>query len=78
MKTAWRNTIGDLLRRSAGRMPDKEALIFEERRWTYRQLEEMSNRLARQLLELGLRRRGSGSGLWAQFRCLCVTLAGGG
>ncbi|MFD1407538.1 acyl-CoA synthetase [Kroppenstedtia eburnea] len=56
MKAVWSNTIGDLLRRSAIRSPDQEALIFGERRWTYRQLEEASNRLARQLLERGLQK----------------------
>ncbi|MCA1838557.1 MAG: AMP-binding protein, partial [Actinobacteria bacterium] len=34
-----RNTIGDGLRRSAGRDPDKTALVFGERSWTYAELE---------------------------------------
>lgn len=49
-----RNTVGDLIRRSAQRTPEKEALIFGEHRWTYRRLDEASNRLARHLLGMGL------------------------
>lgn len=49
-----RNTIGDAIGRSAGKNPDKEALIFEERRWTFRQLDQAVNRLANGLLAAGL------------------------
>ena len=43
----------DLLTRTANRLPNKVAVIDEERRFTYRQLEEYSNRFA-----AGLARRG--------------------
>lgn len=51
-----RSTIGDLLTRSARRAPDAPALHFEDRTWTYQQLEEASTRVAAGLLDLGLRK----------------------
>ncbi len=48
-----RNTVGDLLRRSARRVPDRVALSFEDRQWTYQELDRGANRVARRLLELG-------------------------
>ena len=51
-----RSTIGDLLTRSARRAPDTPALHFEDRTWTYQQLEEASTRVAAGLLDLGLRK----------------------
>jgi fatty-acyl-CoA synthase len=53
---ACRNTIGDALRRSVRRNPEREALLYEERRWTYRALDAAANRIARHLLTLGLQR----------------------
>lgn len=52
----FRNTVADLIRRVARRLPDKVALIFGERQWTYRRLEEASNRLARHLISAGLKK----------------------
>ena len=43
------------LRRSAYVWPEKMAVVHGSRRYTYRQLEERSNRLASRLRELGLR-----------------------
>ena len=43
------------LRRSAYVWPDKIAVVHGARRYTYRQLEERSNRLASRLRALGLR-----------------------
>jgi fatty-acyl-CoA synthase len=54
MKTAWRNTIGDVLRRSARRDPNRPALHFESRTWTYRSLDQAASRVAARLLSLGL------------------------
>ncbi|PTX64559.1 fatty-acyl-CoA synthase [Melghirimyces profundicolus] len=56
MEPVWRNTIGDVLRRSAERKPEQAALIFEDRRWTYRELDEATDRLARALLKLELKK----------------------
>lgn len=49
-----RNTIGDGLRRSARRDPDKTALVFDGRNWTFAQLDAAVNRAANALLEKGL------------------------
>jgi len=49
-----RIAIGDSLRRSAARRPDKTALIEGERRLSYRALDAEVNRFANYLLGLGL------------------------
>ncbi|WP_339374102.1 non-ribosomal peptide synthetase, partial [Methylogaea oryzae] len=49
----------------AGKTPDAEALVFEDRRLSYRQLNERANRLARSLLERGVE-PGSAVGIGAQ------------
>ncbi len=51
-----RIAIGDSLRRSAARRPDKTALIAGERRYSYRELDAEVNRFANHLLGLGLGR----------------------
>ncbi len=56
MDIIHRNTVADLIRRAARRHPDKVALLFGDRQWTYRHLEEASNRLARHLIEAGLKK----------------------
>ncbi|MFD7450106.1 acyl-CoA synthetase [Kitasatospora sp. NPDC059827] len=48
-------TVDGLLRRSARRAPDRVALTFADRSWTYRQLDEAVSRAAGHLLGLGLR-----------------------
>lgn len=47
-------TIGSLLERITARFPDKEALTFQDRRFTYSELEQQSSALAQKLLALGL------------------------
>lgn len=54
VEIASRNTIGDGLRRVAKRYPNKEALLFQARRWTYRELDAAVNRVANHLLASGL------------------------
>ena len=49
-----RNTLGDALDRAVRRTPDKIALLFAERRWTYCDLAAAANRLALGLIALGL------------------------
>lgn len=56
MNATTRSTIGDLITRSARRAPDAHALTFEDRTWTYRQLEDAATRVAAALLDLGLRK----------------------
>jgi acyl-CoA synthetase (AMP-forming)/AMP-acid ligase II len=47
-------TIADALRSTAARVPDREALVFEESRLTYRELDAQVDRVAAVLLESGL------------------------
>ncbi len=54
VRRASRNLIGDALRRSVRRNPDKEALRFGARAWRYAALDTAANRVANRLLELGL------------------------
>lgn len=49
-------TFGQMLERSAERFPQRPALIFGERSYTYAQLQQTVDTLAVSLLELGLRR----------------------
>lgn len=49
------STVSDILRRSAARVPDRVALRFGEREWTYRELDAAVTRAAAHLLSLGLR-----------------------
>ena len=48
--------VESFLETSAGRWPDKTALVCGSRRWTFAQLETMANRLAHGLLAEGVRR----------------------
>jgi fatty-acyl-CoA synthase len=54
IKRARRNTIGDAVRRSAARNPEKDAIIFRERRWRYAEVDAGANRVANALLAQGL------------------------
>ncbi len=46
--------LADIPERSAYRYPDKEAVIFEDNTYTYQEFEEVTNRFANFLLDLGL------------------------
>jgi len=48
------STVADVMRRSAVRFPSRTALLFGERRWTYRELDDAVSRASRVLLDLGL------------------------
>ena len=48
--------ISDLFKETVERHPNKIAIIFEDRRITFRELDEMSNRIANLLRAAGLRR----------------------
>lgn len=48
--------VHDFLTNSATRLPEKVALVCDGRRLTYRDLDQMTNRLARALVEHGIRR----------------------
>jgi acyl-CoA synthetase (AMP-forming)/AMP-acid ligase II len=47
-------SLGDTLRRQRERHPETRALLFEEQSWTYRQLDEITDRIAASLLEQGV------------------------
>ncbi|MDI3385006.1 acyl-CoA synthetase [Streptomyces sp. B-S-A8] len=49
------NTVDGLLRRSARRTPDRTALHYGDRAWTYAELDDAVSRAARVLLDQGLR-----------------------
>src|SRR3954452_6222123 len=48
------STVGRVLERSARRFPDRLALTFEDRRWTYAELDRATGRVAAALLARGL------------------------
>ena len=54
VKRARRNTIGDAVRRSAAHNPEKDAVLFSGRRWSYAELSAGANRVANALLARGL------------------------
>jgi acyl-CoA synthetase (AMP-forming)/AMP-acid ligase II len=49
-----RVNVGDLLTRSAARYPDKEMICDGDRRWSYREFDAWTNRVAHGLATLGL------------------------
>ena len=51
-----RDDIGEALARSVARNPEKTALTFEGRSWTYAELDAAANRAANALLDLGLQK----------------------
>jgi fatty-acyl-CoA synthase len=51
---ARRDTIGDAFGRAVRRSPEKDAVVFGERRWSYAQLDAGANRVANALLTRGL------------------------
>ena len=53
---AKKKTISDLFSETASRYPDKTAIIFEEQKWTFRELEEFTNRVANHFHSLGLKK----------------------
>ena len=55
VEIATANTIGDGLRRAAKRYANQDALLFQSRRWTYRELDRAVNRVASHLLSSGLK-----------------------
>lgn len=46
--------LGEMLTRWARKTPQKEAIVFKEKRLTYKQLNERANRLANGLLDMGI------------------------
>jgi fatty-acyl-CoA synthase len=50
-----RHTLGDVLRRTAGRLPSKTAIVCGEVQWTYAEFDRVCNRLANGLASVGVR-----------------------
>jgi len=50
----YQSTVGAVLKRTAGRIPDRLALTFADRRWSYAELDRGAGRVAAALLGLGL------------------------
>jgi amino acid adenylation domain-containing protein len=65
--------LGDLVRDSARRHPDRLAVTDSVRGWSYRELDETADRLARLLVELGVA-RGDRIALWAEKSPLVVAV----
>jgi fatty-acyl-CoA synthase len=59
-------TIGDLLDETAGRYPDKEAVVYKERnlRYTYAEFQQLCNQAAKGFLSLGIQ-KGEHVAIWA-------------
>jgi fatty-acyl-CoA synthase len=55
VQQARSHALGDVLRRSAARRPDKPALICGDVRWSYRELDDTVNRAANALAQRGVR-----------------------
>jgi fatty-acyl-CoA synthase len=62
----WNQTVGAVLERTAGRFPDRDALVFPglSLRWSWRELHERVDRVASSLLALGVE-RGEHVGIWS-------------
>ena len=76
-RRAARNTIGDALARAADRFRDRTALRFEDRAWSYRELDAVTGRIAAGLRAEGLERGervvafGQNSDLYLLFWIAC-------
>ena len=49
-----RHTLGDILRRTAARLPDKTAIVCGDVRWSYAEFDRLCNRLANGLAGIGV------------------------
>ena len=49
-----RSVIGDIVKRSAARSPKDTAIVFQDRTWTYSQLDQAVTNIARFFVEHGL------------------------
>ncbi len=51
-----RVAVGDILRRSASRYPEKTAFVQHDRKWTFREVDQLCNQFANFLLSSGLKK----------------------
>lgn len=52
------STVVDLFRRQAAKTPDAECLVFEDRKYTYREVDRITDALAARLISSGMERGG--------------------
>ena len=50
-----RNTVGDAIRRAGRLFRNRDALIFGDRRWSFSDLDQAADRIARRFADMGLR-----------------------
>ncbi len=62
----WNETVGGVLARTAGLYPDQDAVVFPQLnlRWSWRELDERVNQVARWFIELGAL-AGENLGIWS-------------
>ncbi|MEZ5657894.1 MAG: acyl-CoA synthetase [Burkholderiaceae bacterium] len=53
-RSIWRHTLGDLLRRTAARLPNKTAIVCGHTQWSYAEFDGICNRLANGLAAQGV------------------------
>lgn len=66
--------MGEFLRRNADRFPDRLAVVYKDRRYTYREFNARVNRLANALIALGVK-KGDCIGIFAHNSDRCVEVA---
>lgn len=66
-------TVGQLLRRTARRLPERPAMEYGDRTWSYREFDAQVDLWARRLLGLGIR-KGERVGLWCETEPRAVFL----
>lgn len=80
LQRAGRNTLSDALQRSVRRSPNKTALIFDDRSWSYAKLDAAVQRVAARLLDMGLQQGdrlaayGRNSDIYLQTFLACVRI----
>src|SRR5262245_35238060 len=62
-----KRTLGGVLHDATRRWPEREALVFESRRWTYADLNAETDRVARALMDVGVE-PGENVALWMTNR----------
>lgn len=67
MELVYGETIGSMLHRTANRFPDRPAIEYKGRVYTYRVMDSLSDRIARGLLSIGIT-KGTNVGIWANDR----------
>jgi acyl-CoA synthetase (AMP-forming)/AMP-acid ligase II len=56
MEIAERTTVAEIMYRNARKYPKKEAIVFKDKRLTFRELDELSNQVANFVVGLGVKK----------------------